>query len=73
MSRLTQKQRLKIALGGFLSFIGLAVLIFAFLAAIQQDNVRDIVQSDFARMLIGVTVVLGSLDILAGILLLRSR
>ena len=73
MSNLTPKQRLKIALGGFLSFIGLAVLIFAFLVAIQQDTVRDIVQSDFARMLIGVTVVLGSLDILAGILLLRSR
>jgi hypothetical protein len=73
MSYLARRQRLKIALGGFLFFIGLVVLIFTFLVATKWIDVENFLQSDFSPMLGGLVVVIGSLDIVAGILLLRTR
>jgi len=70
MSYFTRKQRLKIALGGFLSLIGFVVLIFTFLVITKTVNVENISQSD---LLVNVMVVIGGLDVIAGIMLLRSR
>jgi uncharacterized membrane protein len=70
MSYFTHKQRFKISLGGFLSLIGFVVLIFTFLVVTKTVNSENISQPD---LLINVMVVIGSLDVLAGIVLLRSR
>jgi hypothetical protein len=70
MSYFSRKQRFKIALGGFLSLIGFVVLIFTFLVITKTVNVENISQSD---LLVNVMVVIGGLDVLAGIMLLRSR
>lgn len=72
MSHFTRKQRLKIALGGFLFFIGFVVLICTFLVITKTMDVENVFQSDFSRVLVGVIVVIGSLDILGGILLFHS-
>lgn len=72
MSHFTRKQRLKIALGGFLFFIGFIVLIFTFLVITKTMDVENVFQSDFSHVLVGVIMVIGSLDILGGILLFRS-
>lgn len=70
MSYFTRRQRLKIALGGFLSLIGFVVLIFTLLVITKTVNVENISQSD---LLVNVMVVIGGLDVLAGVMLLRSR
>lgn len=70
MPRFTSKQRLKIALGGFLSLIGFAVLILTFLVVTKTIDIENVLKSD---LLVSVMAVIGSLDVLAGILLLRSR
>jgi len=70
MSHFTRKQRFKIALGGFLSLTGFVVLIFTFLAVTKTINVESISQPS---TLVGVMAVVGGLDVLAGIILLRSR
>jgi hypothetical protein len=70
MPYFTRKQRFKIALGGFLSLIGFAVLIFTFLVITKTIDVESTLQSD---LLVNVMVVIGSLDFIAGIVLLRSR
>jgi len=70
MSYFTRKQRFKIALGGFVSLIGFAVLIFTFLVITKTISVENILQPD---LLINIMVIIGSLDVLAGIILLRSR
>lgn len=70
MSYFTRKQRFKIALGGCLALVGFGVLIFTFLVITKTVNVENISQSD---LLVNVMVVIGSLDVVAGIMLLRSR
>lgn len=70
MSYFTRKQRFKIALGGLLLLIGLVVLIFTFLVIAEKVIVNDFLRHD---LLVNVMVAVGSLDILAGILLLRSQ
>jgi hypothetical protein len=63
------KQRLKIALGGFVSFVGFILLIFAFLTTTKAANLESIIQNE----LIVVAMVVGILDILCGYLLFRKR
>ncbi len=66
----TRRQRLKIALGGFILFIGFIVLIlivFVMARTIDTENTLQL------GLLINFLVVIGVLDILAGILLLHSR
>lgn len=70
MSYFTRKQRFKIALGGLLLLIGLVVLIFTFLVIAEKVIVNDFLRHD---LLVNVMAAVGSLDILAGILLLRSK
>jgi len=70
MSYFTRKQRFKIGLGGFLSLIGFLVLILIFLVVTETINVGDVLPSQF---LIDVMAVIGILNIVAGVILLRSR
>jgi hypothetical protein len=70
MPYFTRKQRFKIALGGFVSLIGFSVLIFTFLVITKTMDVENILQPD---TLINIMIIIGGLDVLAGIMLLRSR
>jgi hypothetical protein len=70
MPHFTRKQRFKIALGGFVSLIGFLVLVFTFLVITKTMDVENILQPD---VLINIMIIIGSLDVLAGIILLRSR
>jgi hypothetical protein len=70
MPYLTREQRLKIALGGFVSLVGFIVLAFTFLVITNTISAENILQPD---LLINVMVIIGGLDVLAGIILLRSR
>ncbi|MBE0520249.1 hypothetical protein IBX35_04325 [Candidatus Bathyarchaeota archaeon] len=70
MPYFTRKQRFKIALGGFVSLVGFVVLAFTFLVITKTISVENILQPD---LLINVMVIIGGLDVLAGIILLRSR
>jgi hypothetical protein len=70
MPHFTRKQRFKIALGGFVSLIGFVVLTFTFLVITKTIDVENILQPD---LLISIMAIVGSLDVLAGIMLLRSR
>ena len=70
MSYFTRKQRLKIALGGLLVLIGLVVLILTFVVVTKTIDVENVSQSD---LLVNVMAVIGGLDVIAGIVLLRSK
>ena len=70
MPYFTRKQRFKIALGGFVSLVGFVVLTFTLLVITKTVNVENILQRD---LLINVMVIIGGLDVLAGIVLLWSR
>jgi len=70
MSYFTRRQRFKIALGGFLFLTGFMILIFTFLSVTKIIDVENVLQSD---LLVDVLAVVGSLDILAAIVLLRFR
>lgn len=70
MPYFTRKQRFKIALGGFVSLVGFVVLTFTFLVITKTITVENILQPD---LLINVMAIIGGLDVLAGIMLLRSR
>lgn len=70
MPYFTRKQRLKIALGGFTSFIGFIVLALTILVITKMIDAENVLQPS---LLVGAMVIIGVLDILAGILLLRSR
>jgi uncharacterized membrane protein len=64
------KQRLKIALGGFVSFVGFMLLIFAFLTTTKAANLESVMQNE---LIVAVAVVVGVLDILCGFILFRKR
>jgi len=70
MSYFTRKQRLKIALGGLLVLIGLVVLILTFVVVTKTIDVENVSKSD---LLVNVMAVIGGLDVIAGIVLLRSK
>jgi hypothetical protein len=70
MPYFTRKQRLKIALGGFTSFIGFIILALTILVVTKTIDAENIFKPS---LLIGVMVSIGVLDVLTGILLLRSR
>jgi hypothetical protein len=52
------------------SLIGFLVLTFTFLVITKTMDVENILQPD---LLINIMVIIGGLDVLAGIILLRSR
>ena len=70
MPYLTYKQRLKIALGGFLLFVGCILLVSIYLVVTGTVEARNSLQPE---LLIGFVAIIGCLDILAGSLLFRSR
>jgi hypothetical protein len=70
MPYLTQKQRFKIALGGFISLVGFIILALAVLVITETIEIENILQSG---LFVGFIVVIGVLDVLTGILLLRFR
>ncbi|MCW4009080.1 MAG: hypothetical protein NWF05_00460 [Candidatus Bathyarchaeota archaeon] len=71
MSKLSSPQRLKIALGGFVSFIGLAVLSCAILTLTGTVDLALVFQNDFA---LAAAFAVAALDVGCGLLLiLRNR
>jgi len=69
MSRFTREQRLKIGLGGFLLLVGFAVLILNLLVVTRTIDTESILQDS----LIVLVAAIGGLDVIAGIMLLRSE
>lgn len=67
------KKRLKIALGGLISFIGLVILIFTFIVITGKLDIQNALQSELHEIVVSLIMIIGCLDILAGILLIRSR
>ena len=70
MPNFTPKQRFRIALGGFISFIGFIILVMAALVITETIDIENILQHN---LLAGVMAIIGILDILAGVLLLRLK
>ena len=69
MSSFTRKQRLVIAFGGFLFFVGFMVLAIVILAATTDIiDIENLLQFGFLKEIL---IVIGVLDVVAGILLLR--
>jgi uncharacterized membrane protein len=64
------KQRLKIALGGFVSFVGFMILLFALLTTTKTVNLESVVKNE---LIVAVAVIVGILDIICGFLLFRKR
>ena len=63
-------QRLKIALGGFVFFTGVLLLILAFLTTTKTANLETIIPSE---LLIAAAAVVGILDVVCGFLLFQKR
>jgi uncharacterized membrane protein len=63
------KQRLKIALGGFVSFVGFMILVIALLTTTRAANFESVVTNEF---IVAVAVIVGILDIICGFLLIRK-
>ena len=70
MPHFTSKQRLKIALGGFLTLVGFSIITLTVLAMTKTLDVESVLQPS---LLLSLTTAMGVLDIIAGILLLRSK
>ena len=70
MSRLSTPQRLKIALGGFVSFIGVAVLSLAVLTLTDSADLPAVMQGNVALAAISVVA---ALDIGTGLLLILKN
>jgi uncharacterized membrane protein len=64
------KQRLKIALGGFVSFVGFMILLFALLTMTKTVNLESVLKNE---LIVAVAVIVGILDIICGFLLFRKR
>ena len=70
MPHFTSKQRLKIALGGFLTLVGFSIITLTVLTITKTLDVESVLQPN---LLLSLTTAMGVLDIIAGILLLRSK
>ena len=70
MPHFTSKQRLKIALGGFLTLVGFSIITLIVLTMTKTLDVESVLQPN---LLLSLTTAMGVLDIIAGILLLRSK
>jgi hypothetical protein len=66
LSTLSTNQRLRIALGGFVSFTGFLVLVIVILAATGPEDMESIFQSG---VMIGAVAFLGFLDVFCGFFL----
>jgi hypothetical protein len=70
MPHFTPKQRFKIALGGFMSLMGFMILALIVLVITETIDSENILQSG---LLVDFIVVIGVLDVLVGVLLLRLK
>jgi uncharacterized membrane protein len=70
MPSFSLKQRLKIAIGGFVSFVGFMILLLAFLTVTRTVNLESVMQNE---LIVAVAAIVGILDIICGFLLLRKR
>jgi uncharacterized membrane protein YqgA involved in biofilm formation len=70
MAILSLSQRFKIALGGFVSFIGCMILILAFLSVTKAASLEGILQNE---LIISFLAIVGILDVSCGFLLLRKK
>ncbi len=66
LSGLSTNQRLKTALGGFVSFTGFIVLAIVILTATGTTDMNLVFQNG---VMVGATAILGFLDVLCGVLL----
>lgn len=64
------KQRLKIAIGGFISLVGFMILLFALLATTRTVNLESVMKNE---LIVAFAVIVGILDIICGFLLFRKR
>ena len=67
LSMFTTGQRLKIALGGFISFTGLIILVVVFLVASNAVDINLIIQNE---VIIGAIVLIGIIDVVCGFFLI---
>lgn len=71
MATLSTRQRLRIALGGFVSFLGFLILVVVVFAMAGAVNLENIIQVEF---ILTILILLGVLDVLCGLfLLLKDR
>ena len=66
LSTLSTNQRLRIALGGFVSFAGFLVLVIAILVATGSVEIQSVFQSG---VMVGAVAFLGFLDVFCGFFL----
>lgn len=64
------KQRLKIALGGFVFFTGLLLVVITILTATKTANLESILPNE---LIIAIAAIVGILDVGCGVLLLRRK
>jgi hypothetical protein len=67
MPKFTFSQRLIIAFGGFLFFLGTVLLTTAFILVLKIVEIETVLQSDMIRRIL---IIVGLLDLVAGFLLL---
>ena len=70
LSTLSTSDRLKIAMGGFVTFTGLIVLIIVFLTAAGTVDISSVYQN---QVMVAVAVILGVVDVLCGIILVFRK
>ncbi len=63
-------QRLKIAIGGFVFFTGVLLLILALLTTTKTANLESIIPNE---LIIATTAIVGILDVICGFLLFRKK
>ena len=70
MAYFSLKRRLKIAIGGFVFFIGLLLLTLAVLTTTKAVNLESVMPDE---LMIAVIAVVGLMDVVCGFLLFRKR
>lgn len=70
MSALSTRQRLKTALGGFVFFTGLTILVAVILTATGRADMESVFQNE---VMVGAVAFLGFLDVFCGLLLVFAE
>ena len=63
------KQRVRIALGGFVFFLGIVLFVIAILVATENLIIQDVLQPE---LLIGITGLIGGLNVICGVILFQK-
>jgi uncharacterized membrane protein len=70
LSTLSTNQRLKTALGGFISFTGFIILAIVILTSTNAVDIKSIFQNE---VMVGAVAFLGLLDVLCGVFLISRE